>query len=124
MTEEIPVFYYNQPLRDKFPSAWWTAKPDEVAGACWSKMKAIREDQKGRREDFLRFARLYANKDFEQFIGGLSAGFLGRRLTFNVSRACVDTACAKISKSKTRPRILTNKGNWSQKKELRANSVS
>lgn len=116
---DIPVIRYDQKQGDTYPNAWWTAPDATIAQAVWAKFKRVRDDQGSRRADFLRFARLYANKDFEQFIGGLDSGFLGRRLTFNVSRGCVDSACAKISKSKTRPLILTNKGNASEQKRAK-----
>jgi hypothetical protein len=66
----------------------------------------------------LRFARMYANRE----IISLKAGnhmriadprtFLTQRQTYNVVKACVDSACAKISKDKPRPLFLTENGSW------------
>lgn len=112
-SDEIQSIQYKKTEKDAVVNAWWT-KGDDAYKHAWMKAKNIRYNQSARRADFLRFARLYTNTDFDQFINGITAGFLGRRLSFNVVRSNIDTACAKISKSKTRPLILTNNGSYKQ----------
>lgn len=113
MASDIPVINYGTDSRDSFTNAWWTVEK-EVHGHIFAKVQAIRDNQSNRRVDWLRFARLYTNTDFDQFISGIVAGAFGRRLSFNVCRSCVDTATAKIAKAKHRPLFLTENGNFSQ----------
>lgn len=112
--DEIPTVQYNQKDTDPLVNAWWV----EPKGECYShiigKVKRIREYQRQRRIDWLRFARLYTNSEFDQFINGVVSGYFGRRLSFNVCRSTVDTACAKISKGKPRPLFLTENGDYKQ----------
>lgn len=120
MSTEIPVTQYKKSETfEKAANAWWRSERVKACTDIWSKVKQIRQQQSSRRGEFLRFARLYCNTDFDQFLNGVTNGSFGRRLSFNVSRSCVDTACAKISKSKTRPLILTTKGNQSQSKRAK-----
>lgn len=120
MSNEVPVIQYKKETTDeRILNAWWKAEKPAMAGAIWGKVKNIRQNQSSRRAEFLRYARLYANTDFDQFINGFSSGYFGRRLSFNVARSCVDTACAKISKSKTRPLVLTNKGDFSEQRRAK-----
>lgn len=114
MSNEIPVVEYGQPEKGKFKNAWWELKKDELPMHLFSKVTAIQENQSSRRRDWLRFARLYTNTEFDHFMQGVSMSAFGKRLSFNVCRSCVDTASAKISKAKPRPLFLTENGNFSQ----------
>lgn len=98
---------------------WWARAKDDCNEGITAVVNAIQQNQSYRRTDNLRYARLYANKDFDQFISGTVSNFFGKRLTFNVIRSCVDTAAAKISKSRPRPLFLTTNGNFSQQKRAK-----
>lgn len=112
---------YNNKPKDASATnnAWWTEDENTKERHIWAKVKAIRQDQSLRRSDFLRYARLYSNAEFDQFLSGLASSGMNRKLSFNLVRSCVDTACAKISQAKTRPLILTNAGDYSQTKRAK-----
>ena len=115
-TDEIPVIEIQRDNKEKhIVNAWWKIDDDEkIYTSVVAIVKSIKKNQSYRRTDHLRFARLYTNTDFDQFLTGVAAGYFGRRLSFNVARATVDTACAKISKSRPRPLFLTSAGNFKQ----------
>lgn len=116
MSSEIPVVQYKKDPESSLRNAWWTLDKNEAHAHIFAKVKRIRDNQRSRRIDWVRFARLYTNAEFDQFMNGVLNGNFGRKLSFNVCRSCVDTACAKISKAKPRSLFLTEKGNWSQQK--------
>lgn len=114
MAEEIPTYQYKKDLKGAINNAWWLEKKNEAHAHIVAKVGAIRQNQSQRRTDWLRFARLYTNTDFDQFVSGVVNTLMGRKLSFNVCRSCVDTAAARISKAKPRPLFLTEKGNYTQ----------
>lgn len=119
MSNEIPSYQYKKDPTTDLNNAWWTSDKNGAHGHIFAKVSAIKKHQSSRRVDWLRFARLYTNTDFDQFVSGVISAQLGRRLSFNVCRSCVDTACAKISKAKPRPYFLTEGGNFTQKKKAK-----
>ena len=117
---DIPVISYdknNQSTKAVNPF-WWQEKKEKHT-SIFGLVNAIRQNQSYRRLDFLRYLRLYTNTDFDRYMSGIAAGAFGRKISFNVARSCVDTACAKISKSKPRPLFLTEKGNYTQQKRAK-----
>jgi hypothetical protein len=115
---EIPVERYYQERDKKKTDQWWTLEDKDVYEGVFAAINAIEKQQSQRMEQNLRFERLYANKE----IVSLKAGnhyrigdpktFLDARMTYNVTKSCVDAACAKISKEKPRPLFLTENGKW------------
>jgi hypothetical protein len=125
MAKKIPVQEYPVgPAKKDLLSEerWWEVKKsegDKVAAHVFAIVNRIRENQNERRLDWLRYARLYANKDIDATLSGLPRVAIDRRLSFNVTKGNVNTACAKISKAKPRPLFLTTGGVYSQKKRAK-----
>jgi len=99
---------------------WWEfTDKKERAKALFDHIVALKNRQSaGVTDRNLRHARLYGNSE----ISGLrpyqySNTLTDRTLTMNVVQAAVDTATARIGKSKPRPQFLTYKGNYKMKKE-------
>lgn len=104
---------------NRINNSWWLEGEDDKHSHIWAKVQSIRINNSSRRADFLRYARLYTNTEFDHFLNGVGSGFMNRRLSFNLVRSCVDTACSMISQSKTRPLILTNAGDYKQTKRAK-----
>lgn len=115
----IPVIDVTPKKKVDDGESWWERSDGELNQGVTAIINSIQKNQSYRRADNLRYARLYANKDFDQFISGTVSNFFGKRLTFNVIRSCVDTAAAKISKSRPRPYFLTSNGNFSQQRRAK-----
>jgi len=117
---EIPVVYYGTSGEKNNPNAfWWREPKGEVHAHVFPIVRKVRQEQNSRRADYLRFAKLYANRDFDRFISSVSASLFGKKISFNVIKACIDTACAKISTTKTRPMFLTEKGSRKQQNKAK-----
>lgn len=117
----IPVAYYGQAADSaaiQIKSKWWSTDKEEMHKHIFGVVKNIRQGQAYRQTANLRYARLYSNMEMTSLAGGQFAqskeafNFLGNRVSYNVIRSCVDTATAKIAKSKPRPLFLTEDGNW------------
>lgn len=120
---DIPVVYYgNNGQKTNVNQFWWTSKKNEVHNDIFSVVIRIRTAQAYRKQDYIRYARLYSNTEFDRFVSGVAPGMFGKKLTFNISKTCVDTACAKISVNKTRPLFLTSKG--SKREQTRAKKLT
>lgn len=122
MANPIPRYEYNSTSEavGNRSVKWWTLKEDEIGQGVYARVKHINDRQSYRQAFNERHARLYSNMEF----AALSAGRYNEinvnrlpqnRVTWNVIKACVDTAAAKISKNKPLPLFLTQKGAWQQK---------
>lgn len=99
---------------------WWEhSDKEERAKALCHHVQALKNRQlSGVTDRNLRHVRLYGNAE----ISGLrpyqySYNITDRALTMNIVQAAIDTATARIGKSKPRPQFLTMKGNYKLKKE-------
>lgn len=99
-------------------SKWWLEPADEMYLHIWGVAKKIWDNQQYRAIHHLRMARLYHNMEMVSLNAGMFGraasdnNWLSNRVTLNVVKSCVDTASAKIAKSKPRPLFLTEDGNW------------
>lgn len=118
---DVPKQYYNQAGDKKIEikSKWWLEPREMVHAHVFGVVKNIEERQQYRYDEYLRYARLYANQE----ILGLLAGQFSRqvnslnlqnRVTLNVVKACIDTVSSKIGAEKPRVLFLTEDGNWSK----------
>lgn len=122
-TDEIPIVYYGQAdSKGKLNAFWWNSDEVSLPSDVFGVVNRIKNDQSYRRTDLVRHARLYSNTDFDKYVSGVTAGLFGKKLSFNISKACVDTATAKIAQSKTRPLFLTTQG--SKKQQNRAKKLT
>jgi len=102
---------------------WQKVDEKQLATSVWGVAKRIEANQAWRRSLMLRNARMYQN----QAISGFGFGEYGKMLaspqsdalTFNGVRSCVDTAAARISKTKPRPLFLTDDGDWSMERRAK-----
>jgi hypothetical protein len=100
---------------------WWTENTD-LHEHVWESARVLDGLSSGRRQDDLRHTRLYSNRAWLQLSMTAHNREQARtiadaaRLTLNVIRSCVDTACAKISQARPRPLFLTSGGDWKLKK--------
>lgn len=99
--------YSLTPDRD---ARWWLTKKsvhDQVLAVA----NRIQNDQLNRRMWHEQWRRRY--------YGSPVAPGKKRRLTFNLTRSIIDTVCAKISKNKPRPQILTSGGDAGLQKKAK-----
>lgn len=96
---------------------WWDDdhRGDDRAGALWSTVYAIDQNQDYRRAANLHHLRLYSNR--------LASGLTGRdysltdsgdRIKLNVIKSVVDAAIAQHATNRPRPMFLTTGGNYDQ----------
>ena len=123
-----PTEYYNQkPDYGKADRKWWMFDKN-VYQHVWPLYEKMKIHQNFRSTNNLRFARLY--NDMELL--GLKAGqytrvnnpsaYVKNRVTYNVIKSCVDSATAKIGKTKTRPVYLAENGTFTD--QLKAKRMS
>lgn len=97
-------------------SRWWTEPTEEQYRHITAVCDGIVEAQSYRQIQNLRYARLYANQEIAGFGVGLydrvASGPIANRVSYNVVRACIDSAAAKIAKMRPRLVALTSGGTW------------
>jgi hypothetical protein len=89
---------------------WWLSKRavhDQVLAVA----NRVASDQEHRRMKLQDWQARYEGKP----IGPTKK----KRLTFNLTRSAIDTVCAKISKNKPRPQILTSGGDFALQKKAK-----
>lgn len=118
---DVPVHYYGNDgseVKASGKAKWWLAKEGEAHTHVFNVIKKIKQHNGHRTNNNLYFAKLYSNMD----IAGLAGGMYGRtanqdilgqnKVTYNVVKSCIDTAAAKIAKTKPRPYFLTEEGSF------------
>lgn len=91
---------------------------DHMAASLVSHVNSL-IDNTNHREMMIRHYRLYSNRQFISFLPNEHYRNNNEdRLTLNVVKSCIDTAAAKIAKSKPRPQFLGQKGMWNTKKQM------
>ena len=113
-----PTEYYNQKAPEKGGDRKWWMYDDMIWQHVWPLYNKMKIHQNFRSINNLRYARLY--NDMELL--GLKAGqytrvanpssYVRNRVTYNVVKSCVDSATAKIGKTKTRPIYLSENGTF------------
>ena len=104
-------------------SYWWESENDEEAAqGMMSACDNIILMQSYRQIDFYNYARMYgvrslgySNTNLYQGPSNLGATQTNVRLKLNAAKSCVETAQAKIAKSRPRPMFLTTGGDYAQK---------
>lgn len=117
---EVEKIFHKQPNSGTVNTSWWSSADDSgLATNLCGTLKAIDDSQWFRRRMNLRHAQMYANVDMRGLNFALYHQMALRApkasLTWNVCRACTDTAAAKIAKNKPRALFLTQRGQWDQK---------
>ena len=118
---EIPVEIYNQSSQERLAikSKWWGQPEETLHAHVFGVVKQIRQRQSYRQQANILYARLYANMDTATLTGAMfqnntAVNFKNQsnKVTYNVIRACIDTATAKIAKNKPKPLYLTDDGSF------------
>lgn len=95
---------------------WWEVDKPDAWSAVFATMRGINDRQTTTRKEIARFRGLYENKGGDIPIHAdtnrMPLFWKGGRLMLNVIRSCVNTASAKIAKSKPRPMFLTTEGEF------------
>lgn len=119
MAKDIPTHYYNQKHSDrgKVEKKWWLTKPDEMYMHAHATFSHIAEKQSYKYQAYLQFARMYTNQELQNLRSGPHnrqnfQRVQNNRVTYNVVKACTDTATSKIGTKKPRPQYLTSDGSW------------
>lgn len=103
--------------KKRLDTYWWKKSNDELADSLFSICGYLDGQQEYVFNDNLRNAKLYGNLDIlglnaYQYTPTLQNQMPQARLTYNVIKSVIDTACNKISKNKPRPYFLTSGGDW------------
>lgn len=93
---------------------WWNGKKGEVHKGVFETIKHLQTKQANKSEENLRNLRLYGNSE----VLGLRWGDYSTvknlsKLTLNVIQSAVDTATARIAKTKPKAMLLTEDGDYS-----------
>lgn len=116
-----PTEYYNkqEPNIKTADRKWWMYDKT-IWQHVWPLYNKMKIHQNFRSTNNLRYARLY--NDMELL--GLKAGqytrvanpsnYVRNRVTYNVVKSCIDSATAKIGKTKTRPIYLSENGSFNE----------
>lgn len=99
---------------------WWTGDPGKVHDPVFEVLNKIEKDQTYRREQILRWFRLYDGRnpygyEFNRFTPRRPIRLAEERITMNVIQAVVDTVTSKIAKNKPHPIFLTEMGRFDQR---------
>lgn len=112
----IEEYVGGNPSAGGIKSQWWRVEPQNQYQHITAVTNAIIESQSYRQMMNLRYARLYANQEISGFGMGMydrvTATSIQNRASYNVVKACVDAASAKIAKQRPRIVALTNGGDW------------
>lgn len=126
MSEVRTINLNPQAEQEQLQYKWWESKEEEMHRHIVGIVKGIRQEQEYRKQDYLKYARLYANSELLGFYGTQyhrnASNRTTDRLTLNVCKSCVDTSSAKIAKNKPRPLFLTDKGDYT--KQTRAKNLT
>lgn len=122
MARQEETVYYNtdDSKKQEIKGKWWGEDPKEQHRHIKAVVGQIRQHQSYREVLNLRYARLYAN----QMMVGLTGGDFARTgaenvrsmnantISWNVSKAAIDTLSSKIAKNKPKPLYLTDDADW------------
>lgn len=112
----VEEYVGGNPAAGGIKSQWWKVEPENQFQHIAAVTNAIIENQSYRQAMNLRYARLYANAELMGFGMGVydrvNSAAPSSRVSYNVVKACVDSAAAKIAKSRPRIVALTSGGSW------------
>ncbi len=96
------------PTMDKF---WWNSEKDSVAADLFAHVENIKDKNAHSMGQRKKHLRLYGNMNQQGTFSDTSAGN-SERITLNVIQMAIDTAQARVAKSKPKGRFLTDEGNF------------
>lgn len=114
----------NATPADKTAMRWWEEKePAKAAQSAWAQQASLETQQDYRKEELIRFARLYGNRN----LTGLGLGQYARSVpgsyktgtSQNVVRSVSDTVVALTCSARPRPSYLTQDGDFDQREKAK-----
>jgi len=114
--------YQKYQTVEEYDRTWWRLEDSKSFESIFAVIDLINKDNSSLYSNFIKFARLYSNQDFigfglYQFTQSASPHLLNsNRLTLNVIKSCIDSAAAKIAKSRPRAYFLTSGGDFTLSK--------
>ena len=114
--------YQKYQTIEEYDRTWWRLEDSKSFESIFAVIDLINKDNASLYSNFIKFARLYSNQDFigfglYQFTQSASPHLLNsNRLTLNVIKSCIDSAAAKIAKSRPRAYFLTSGGDFTLSK--------
>lgn len=110
---------------------WWKVEKKDLPMAVLSQVDQIIKNDRSRIDRYNTYVKLYGNHSLATWNGYQIAKIntvtspVRDRIGFNVIQSCVDTLCAKMSKSQPQPFFLTEKGNYKiQRKAQKLNDFN
>lgn len=93
---------------------WWNVPEDRLPETVMASVTAIINNSKNKKDLWRLFLSMYENKPLNSLdpLSLSRASLSGKRLSLNVVKSCVDTICAKLSKNRPKPQILTVEGDF------------
>lgn len=96
-------------------SQWYREKDANLHQFVFPLVREVERIQRGMQTDNQRFLSLYENREKSGFSSSIYLqNALNQRsnnkISLNVVKACIDTACAKIAKNKPKPLFFTDEG--------------
>lgn len=117
--KDVPRYRYNESNIAGINQGkkWWKTDPDKVHESVWSAVNYIKQNQEMRHRINNIARKLYENDFWKETASVRNvmdemSDRLNRQVSFNIIKSCVDTARAKIAKTKPRPFFLTDNGDW------------
>lgn len=92
---------------------WYLDAEEDIYKSVFALIPTLDKNQQERRDILADYDRLYSNEALPTQLTNRRSGvsrLAARRVTYNVVKSCVNTAAAKISKSKPKPLFLTSGG--------------
>jgi hypothetical protein len=119
MKPKVNQYFLDPEYGDTTPRYdWWTQDAGmPLCTSIFGVIEKIKGDQSPRLLNNLRYARLYANKDYTDYLAKVIYYDLGQSISLNVCRSVTNTAAARIAKDNPRPLFLTERGDYSLQKK-------
>lgn len=95
---------------------WWLTPKDEAHEEVKTAFDQVRDLDEDRQSSMLKYLRMYGGKRQVGMAASPTPAIVGpkERLRLNVIRNCVDAISSKMTKIKTAPQFITQKGDYSK----------
>lgn len=117
---EVKTYIIDPDITEKeIKTDWWNSDANDVSSAIFKIVDRIHQEQRGRRINNLRYARLYSNKDYTDYLAKVVYSEFGQFISLNVCRSVTNTAAARIAKDNPRALFLTENGDYSMQERAK-----
>lgn len=117
---QVKTYIIDPDITEKeIKTDWWNSDEKDIASSIFTVVNRIHSDQRGRRINNLRYARLYSNKDYTDYLAKVVYSEFGQTISLNVCRSVTNTAAARIAKDNPRALFLTENGDYSMQERAK-----